>query len=91
MLARDVFHINLCEKEDCSACKFLDIYISFLVWGSSSSEDEISFFHHYYGKNYNEFYFLFSLFFSLTKSELEKVNLDGTLKRLLIDQYGEHI
>ena len=24
---RTYFHINMCEKEDCSTCKFLDIYI----------------------------------------------------------------
>ena len=30
------FHFNLCKKEGCSACKFLDTYINFLLWGSFS-------------------------------------------------------
>ena len=35
------FHVNLCEKKDCSTCKFLDTHINFLLWGSSSREERI--------------------------------------------------
>ena len=80
------FHANLCKKENCSTCKFLNDYIWFLLWGSSSREEKICIFQDHCRNNHREFYCLFLLFFSLTKSEVEKVNLNGTLKGLLIDQ-----
>ena len=35
--------------------------------------------------------FIVYFLFFLTKSQVEKVNLDDKLKQLLIDQYGKHI
>lgn len=57
------FHFNLCKKEDCSACKFQDIYICFLLWGSSCREEKNLFLQEHCRKNYNKFHGLFSLFF----------------------------
>ena len=85
------FHFNLCKKEGCSTWKFLDTYINFLLWGKFSWEERISSFLDRCRKNHKQFYFLFSLFCSLTKSGVEKVNLNDKLKALLIVQYGKHI
>ena len=83
------FHVNLCSRGSCCTCKFVNEFVTFLMWSDSSAEENVPNFQKHCRLNHKEFYGLHSLLKSLAEEERKKVNLNDKLKSLLISNDGK--
>lgn len=87
------FHVNLCSKIDCKACKLVLDYVDFCYGLILLHKKRPFFFHSHCRHNRDEFYSPHCLLLFIAQSESEKTKkqkkLNDSLKNLLISQYGK--
>ena len=83
------FHVNLCSRDSCCTCKFVNEFVTFLLWSDSSAEEKVLNFQKHCRLNQKEFYDLHSLLKSLAEEERKNVNINDKLKNLLISNDGK--